>query len=519
MLDRIRDRASADPDALALSDDSAALTWQTVATSLERLTGALRAVAPSPDDRIAIVGENRVETLLAHVAAIGAGIGAVAVSRQLTAREMADQFADAGCAAVITGPAGFEAAAGAAATGSLTTVITHSIDDPVRLPAAVAHLEWQNLVATPVDPPTDLSERPARPPLVYTSGTTGRARGTEVRWLPGPAPDAAAFQTAVAARSGYPAGPHLVVGPLQHNGPLTSIRHLLSGEPVVILGRFDAERILDLIGTHRVASTLMVPTHFQRLLALPSETRSSYDVGSLRYVAHTGSACPAEVKRAMIDWFGPVLIESYGGSEIGTVCKIDSHEWLAHPSSVGRVIDPFEVVVVGSDGEVLGPGETGVLGFRTPAGREITYHGDPEKTARAYILPGVATLGDVGHVDEDGFVYITDRVADMVVSGGVNLYPAESEQVLRGHPDVTEVAVIGVPDADLGEALLALVVPTAGTEPDVEAIRTFARESMASYKCPKHYVVVHDLARNAMGKLDKKALRRPYWDSDRTITG
>lgn len=518
MLDRIRDRASADPDGLALADDITTLTWRDVRTTLERLTGALRSVAPSPDDRVAIIGENRVETLLAHVAGIGAGVGTVAVSRQLTAREMADQFADAGCVAVITGPAGLDAAA-EAAVGSLTTVITHNVDQPVRVPENVAHLDWQDLIATSADPPTDLTERPARPPLVYTSGTTGRARGTEVRWLPGRAPDAAAFQSAVAARSGYPAGPHLVVGPLQHNGPLTSIRHLLSGEPVVILGRFDAERVLELIDTHRVASTLMVPTHFQRLLALPAETRSSYDIGSLRYVAHTGSACPAEVKRAMIDWFGPVLIESYGGSEIGTVCKIDSHEWLAHPRSVGRVVDPFEVVVVGSDGEVLGPGETGILGFRTPAGREVTYHGDPEKTAKAYILPGVATLGDVGHVDDDGFVFITDRVADMVVSGGVNLYPAESEQVLRAHPDVAEVAVIGVPDADLGEALLALVVPTAGTEPDVDAIRAFARESMASYKCPKHYVVVDDLARNAMGKLDKKALRRPYWDSDRTIAG
>ncbi|MFE0750062.1 AMP-binding protein [Gordonia sp. NPDC058843] len=518
MLDRIRDRAATDPAGLALADDSNCLTWQYTAETLGRLASALRTVAPGPDDRIAIIGENRVETLLAHVAAIGAGVGTVAVSRQLTAGEMADQFNDAACVAVVTGPSGFDAAAEAAA-GAATTVITHNVDAPVRLPQSVAHLDWQDLISTPAALPTDLAERPARPPLVYTSGTTGRARGTEVRWLPGSAPNAAAFQQAVAARSGYPAGPHLVVGPLQHNGPLTSIRHLLSGEPVVVLGRFDAERILDLISTHSVASTLMVPTHFQRLLALPAETRLSYEVGSLRYVAHTGSACPAEVKRAMIDWFGPVLIESYGGSEIGTVCKIDSHEWLAHPSSVGRVVDPFEVVVVGSDGEVLGPGETGVLGFRTPPGREVVYHGDPEKTAKAYILPGVATLGDVGHVDEDGFVFITDRVADMVVSGGVNLYPAESEQVLRGHPDVAEVAVIGIPDADLGEALLALIVPRAGTAPDVEAIRVFARESMASYKCPKNYVVVDDLQRNAMGKLDKKALRRPYWDSDRTIAG
>jgi acyl-CoA synthetase (AMP-forming)/AMP-acid ligase II len=310
-----------------------------------------------------------------------------------------------------------------------------------------------------------------------------------------------------------------VVGPLQHNGPLTSIRHLLSGQPVVVLGRFDAARVLDLIEEYSVTSTLMVPTHFQRLLALPDEVRGGRSVASLEYVAHTGSACPADVKRAMIDWFGPVLIESYGGSEIGTVCKIDSTEWLAHPRSVGRAVPPFEAVVVGSDGTELDRGNVGVLGFRTPPDRSVVYHADPEKTAAAYILPGVATLGDVGYVDEDGYVFITDRIADMVVSGGVNLYPAESERVLSTHPDVSEVAVIGVPDTDLGEALLALVVPAPGATLDIDDLAAFAKSSMASYKCPKKYVVVEELTRNVMGKLDKKALRAPYWSTDRTIAG
>jgi acyl-CoA synthetase (AMP-forming)/AMP-acid ligase II len=288
---------------------------------------------------------------------------------------------------------------------------------------------------------------------------------------------------------------------------------------VVILGRFDPERVLALIEVHHVTSTLMVPTHFQRLLALPDAVRTQYDVSTLEYVAHTGSACPPDVKRAMIDWFGPVLVESYGGSEIGTVCKIDSAEWLAHPRSVGRAVPPFEAVVVGGDGAELERGSVGVLGFRTPPERGVVYHADPEKTASAYILPGVATLGDVGYVDDNGYVFITDRVADMVVSGGVNLYPAESEQVLLTHPDVAEVAVIGVPDDDLGEALLALVVPTQGVSLDIDALAKFAKNSMASYKCPKKYVVVEELARNAMGKLDKKALRAPYWATDRTIAG
>jgi acyl-CoA synthetase (AMP-forming)/AMP-acid ligase II len=296
------------------------------------------------------------------------------------------------------------------------------------------------------------------------------------------------------------------------------VRHLLSGQPVVVLGRFDAERVLQLVQQHRVTSSVMVPTHFSRLLALPEQVRSAYDLSSLVSVAHTGSACPPDVKRAMIAWFGPVLVESYGGSEIGTVCRITSTEWLAHPGSVGRAVAPFEAVVVDELGHELPPGRVGILGFRTPPGREISYHGDPEKTRSAYIAPGVATLGDVGYVTEDGYLFITDRMSDMVVSGGVNLYPAESEMVLLEHPSVAEAAVIGVPDPDLGEALRALVVP-ADADLDVTALSAFCRARLASYKCPKSYELVESLPRNAMGKLDKRSLRRPYWEGDRTISG
>jgi acyl-coenzyme A synthetase/AMP-(fatty) acid ligase len=432
------------------------------------------------------------------------------VSRQLTATEMADQFRDAGVVAVVTGPAGLAAATEAGAKVGLAAVVVHGTD-------AAGALAWSDWTAADGALP-DVAGRPARPPLVYTSGTTGRARGTEVRWAPSTVDTAEAYAAALAARSGFPPGPHLVAGPLQHNGPLTSVRHLLSGQPVVVLGRFDAERALARITEHRVTSTVMVPTHFSRLLALPDEVRQRYDVSSLVSVMHTGSACPPDVKRAMIDWFGPVLVESYGGSEIGTVCRITSEEWLAHPGSVGRAVPPFEAVVLDDSGRELGPGQVGVLGFRTPPGHELRYHADEEKTRSAYVASGVATLGDAGYVTEDGYVFITDRVADMVVSGGVNLYPAESEKVLLQHPTVAEVAVIGVPHADLGEALHALVVP-AGDPPDPAELVAWARERLAAYKVPRTVECVDTLARNAMGKLDKRALRRPYWDSERTIGG
>lgn len=503
-------RAEQDPDGTALVDDGTALTWAEVAREVEAAAGAMLDVATGPDHRVAVVGENLGPTLLAHAAGILAGVGTVAVSRQLTAREMADQLRDALVVAVVCGPAALDVVTEAARAAGIGTVAVHGVQAPPH--PATTWAAWTDGHVLPAD-----LDREARPLLVYTSGTTGRARGTQVRWAPSTVSSAREYAEVLASRSGFPPGPHLVVGPLQHNGPLTSVRHLLSGEPVVVLGRFDAERVLALVQEHRVTSSVMVPTHFSRLLALPPDVRSRYDVSSLVSIAHTGSACPPDVKRAMIDWLGPVLSESYGGSEIGTVCRITSHEWLEHPGSVGRVVPPFEVVVLDEDGRELPPGEVGVLGFRTPPGREVSYHGDEEKTRQAYVAPGVATLGDVGLVTEDGFVYITDRISDMVLSGGVNLYPAESERVLTQHPAVAEVAVIGVPDHDLGEALRALVVPAG--ELDVAELAAFCREQLAPYKCPKTYELVDALPRNAMGKLDKRALRRPYWDGDRTIAG
>jgi long-chain acyl-CoA synthetase len=256
----------------------------------------------------------------------------------------------------------------------------------------------------------------------------------------------------------------------------------------------------------------------QRLLALPEDVRARYDVSSLQLVSQTGSACPADTKLAMIDWFGPVFVESYGGSESGTLCRITSPEWLAHRGSVGRPRPPYEVVVLDEQQQPLLQGEVGVLGFRAPDGRGPRYHADAEKTAKAYLAPGVFTLGDVGYVDADGYVYITDRIADMVVSGGVNLYPAESEQVLANHPAVAQVAVIGVPHPDLGEALLALIVAN-GEPPETAELEEYARQQLAPYKVPRAFEFRQELVYNAMGKLDKKAMRAPYWSNSRTIAG
>ncbi|WP_327731963.1 AMP-binding protein [Streptomyces sp. NBC_00487] len=507
-LDR---RAQETPDEPALVDDLAVLSWSGLADQVARAAARLLEFAPGPDDRVAVLGDNAIPTLVAHLAGLRAGVGTVATARNLTSGELVDQIIDAGVTGIVAGPVGAGAALDAARELGLPLVMHGT-------PAIGHAFDWDLWLAAAPAGRTVPTDRPARPPLVYTSGTTGRARGTEVRWVSGPVADSSAYLTAMSARPGFPPGPHLVCGPLQHNAPLTSLRHLAAGQPVVVLGRYDAETFLSRVERWRVSSTVMVPTHFQRLLALPEDVRARYDVSSLRQVSHTGSACPPDVKRAMIDWFGPVLTESYGASEAGTVARISSDEWLAHPGSVGRARPPFEVLVTDDDGRRLPRGERGLLAFRAPDDQGVRYHADPDKTKAAYVAPGVFTLGDIGYVDADGYIFITDRAADVVVSGGVNLYPAESEAVLRQHPVVAEVAVIGVPDPDFGESLRALVVVT-GDEPPADELDGFCRERLATHKCPKSYEFVPELTRNAMGKLDKRAMRRPYWSSERTIAG
>jgi long-chain acyl-CoA synthetase len=285
------------------------------------------------------------------------------------------------------------------------------------------------------------------------------------------------------------------------------MRLLVAGVPSVILGRFDAEVTLQTIETHRTESAVMVPTHFIRLLALPEAVRGSYDVSSMKLVAHTGAACPIDVKRAMIDWWGPIFVEAYGGSEVGTTCSITSAEWLEHPGSVGRPVAPFQALIVDEAGEPVEAGVEGHLYFRDTTGRGVIYHNDPEKSAAAHLEPGVFTLGEIGYVDVDGYVYITDRFSDMIVSGGVNIYPAEAEQVLIDHSDVADVACIGVPDAEMGEQLRALILPEAGAAVDEAEILDFCRARLTSYKCPRSVVVVDDLDRSTMGKLNKRRLR------------
>jgi long-chain acyl-CoA synthetase len=499
--------AAEHPDQVALRDPDRALGWSELDEVLNRAANALLGTDLGPDQRIAVFAENAVETALAHFGGLLGGASSVPVNFHLTADEVAYILQDSGTRVLFVGPETAERGLEAARSAGVEHVIGWRCEDV----AGVASWDAWLADASADDPPTDHAPLPN---LLYTSGTTGRPKGTNLpptMFAPGKTVGEHLENVAKGLFASF--GTHGVIGPLYHTGPLAGSRTLCAGVSVVILGRFDAETTLSAIEKYGIGSTVMVPTHFVRMLALPEATRARYDLSSLRMVSHTGAACPVDVKRAMIEWMGPVLFEAYGASEVGTTCAIASQDWLEHPGSVGRAVPPFEALVVDDDGNELGANQEGRLYFRDTTGRGVVYHNDPEKSAAAHLRPGVFTLGEIGYLDADGFVFITDRFSDMVVSGGVNIYPAEAEKELINHPDIADVACIGVPHAEMGEELKALVIPRdPDAAPDPKAVIDWIRARISTYKCPRSVEFVSDLGRNSMGKINKRKLRAPYWD-------
>jgi long-chain acyl-CoA synthetase len=455
-----------------------------------------------PDGRrMAVFGENCAEAVIAHLGGLRAGVSVVAASAHLNGPDVAYLLEVGDVSLVLAGPRTAAAAREAAnlaeiTTGRATAVFVWNTE------------EWRDWLATaPEGPPPD--DRSIRPNLLFTSGTTGRPKATELPPNVFPRRRSwAEFLEATNANRFVGLGRHLVVAPIHHTGPLNAVRALAVGTPIGVLDRFDPATTLAAIEKWQVGSTTLVPTHMSRLLALAQPIRSTADTSSLRLVFQTGSACPVEVKRAMIEWWGPVFLEAYGGTEVGVTCAISSEDWLDHPGSVGRAVSPYEAVVVDDDGHELDPGTEGRLYFRDMTGRGIHYHGDQERSAAAHLAPGLFTLGEIGWVDPDGWVYVTDRASDMVVTGGVNVYPAEAEQVLIGHAAVADVAGVGIPDPDLGEVLVALVVATDPDHPpSATDLLDWCHRRLSVYKCPRRVVFIESLNRNALGKLDKRTLR------------
>jgi long-chain acyl-CoA synthetase len=492
-------RSSAEPDAIALDDGARLRSWAELEDRVRRIAHWLRgACGLAAGSHVASVLDNRSEAIECVLGAMCAGVWITPVNPHLTPDEIAHVLGDSG-ARLVLADAEHESAARRAGAAAIVRV-------PDDLEPAIAAAK-----AAPLD-----AAAPAGGTMIYTSGTTGKPKGVR-RVVPAALADALAGWRRAGTSIGLDgSGPHLVTGPLYHAAPLLfGIYDLLNGAPLVVMPRWDESRALALLAERAIHHTHLVPTMFVRLLRRDAAERAAFSAPALHTVLHGAAPIAASVKQRMIEWWGPILVEYWGGTESGVVTLVDSHEWLAHPGTVGRALPHWEVFAVGEDGRRLPPGESGALYSRhRDLAEPFVYHRDAEKTARAYLEPGVLTLGDVGSVDAEGFVHLSDRASNVVISGGVNVYPAEIEQVLIAHPAVADVGVFGVPDDEWGESVKAAIELAPGhaaSDALAAEILAFARERLAGYKVPRSIDFETALPRHPTGKLLVRELRERYW--------
>lgn len=473
---------------------------------VNRLSHALGELGLRPGDALATVLSNRPEFLTVLLAAFQGGLYLVPASRHLTAPEIGYILADSGAKAVVTENAFAGAVTRAADEAGIPAEGRLSVD-PAEGYGSMAAL----CAAGSPEPP---GKRQMGSIMLYTSGTTGRPKGVRRPLLDVP-PELVidVMRQTLIRHLGLQAGDevHLAIGPLYHSAPCVhALLSLNLGHALVVASHFSPEPALELIQRHGVTNSFMVPTMFHRMLALPDDVRSRYDVSSLRQVYHSAAPIPVETKQRMMDWWGPVLYEYYGSTESGPVVVATPEQWLARPGTVGRAVDGVQIKILDPDGAELPPGETGLIYASGQPGFE--YHGDPEKTASA-MRGDFYTPGDLGHLDEDGWLYMSDRRTDLIISGGVNIYPAEIENALLQHPAVGDVVVIGVPDEDWGQIVVALVEPADGTAPgdDLAAdLLAHCEPRLAKLKHPRRVEFRASLPRTPSGKLSRRRVREDY---------
>ncbi len=443
----------------------------------------------APGEGVALLLENEPDFLALSYGAKRAGLMVTPLSIHLRPHEVAYVLEDSG-ARLLVYAAGLEALA-------------------AQLPATAPRMTTEAARAAMASASGTLPERPVGREFLYSSGTTGLPKGIRRPLIPFENRFAPEFDMSWKGFYGFDTSTvYLSPAPLYHAAPNRYVQRTIEhGGTAVITRKFQAEQCLALIEAHRVTHSQWVPTMFVRLLALPAPVRAAYDLSSHVCAIHAAAPCPIAVKRSMIEWWGPILREYYAGSEGIGVCFIDSPTWLRKPGSVGR--PPYgRVHILDDDGHALPPGEIGRIWFE--GGARFAYHNAPEKTAEAYNEQGWATLHDLGHLDAEGFLFLSDRRADLILSGGVNIYPAEIETALAEHPMVGDVGVIGVSDADFGERPWAVVVPRPGQAADAQALLAHARARLSGPKQPRGVDFVDELPRSEAGKLLRRVLKERY---------
>ncbi len=493
--------AAKNPDkpALVMAGSGRTLTYGELDERSLRLAHVLKDAGLEVGDVVALLSDNRPEAYEVYWAALRSGLYVTAVNHNLSAEEASYIVRDCGAKALIVSPARSELA------GRL------DVDVPTRLTFEGDYEEALAAAGT-----EQLEDQPHGDDLLYSSGTTGRPKGIKPP-LPQIKVDEPGYLyvSIFGALYGFDEDTvYLSPAPVYHAAPLRfgGVIHALGGT-LVMMERFDAESALRAIQEFRVTHTQMVPTMFVRMLKLPDEVRLSYDVGSLKVVVHAAAPCPVDVKRRMIEWLGPIVHEYYASTEANGATFIDSQTWLEHPGSVGTALMGV-LHICGEDGRELATGEVGTVYFEREQ-RTFAYHNDEEQT-RSTQHPehdSWTTVGDLGYVDADGFLYLTDRKAFMIISGGVNIYPQEVEDLFSLHPAVIDIAVIGVPDDEMGERVVAFVQPAPGTTPGDELaaeLTAYAREHIAHFKVPTEFHFRSELPRTPTGKMVKGRLRDEY---------